>query len=659
MKKSIFGHFSFLKLVILAAVFPTLYWGCGNSQVAPMSPQSGAVQNKLVTGVAGATATAGGAWVNTTFSSQSSDFTVTFDATASASPTNDIVALSNGAQTAYASFPCLVRFNPSGDIDAYNGSVSNYAGPFSVIPYSAGTVYSFTIVVHMAAQTYDVSVSQGGGASQVIGTGFKFRTSASALNDYGAYVSTSSGGTGSLTVNNFNVNSPDPTSTPTVTATPTTTSTFTSTPIPSGVTATAGGAWVNSAFTNQTTDFSANFDATISASPNNAVVSLSSGAQTAYASFAALVRFNTVGDIDAYDGNAGGYAASTTVPFTAGTIYSFTVALHMASQTYDISVSHNGGAAQVIGTGFKFRAAASSLNNYGLFVNAGGSGNLTVDHFTIAVLPTATPSNTPTVTNTPTSTYSPTATFTPTNTASPTRTSTPTATRTATSTPTRTATPLPGKSIDFSLWQLQLPTGSGTSPTIIQASQLVSGFSDAYFYTASDGWQAFMDPQTGITTSGSQHPRCEMRENGTWSASGTNTMTVTGKVTKVGGDTTTVGQMFNNTGSITLVELQYSKSAGGFKIFYEEAKGAGSYPTQTFVACPLNTPYTYVFSLTNKVAKVTINGTVAMTKTVSSAVSGDQFYFKCGNYDQNATAGSVTTTPYTIVEAGSIVVSHK
>jgi len=64
-------------------------------------------------------------------------------------------------------------------------------------------------------------------------------------------------------------------------------------------------------------------------------------------------------------------------------------------------------------------------------------------------------------------------------------------------------------------------------------------------------------------------------------------------------------------------------------------------------------------SLTGKVAKVTINGQVVFTKSVSSAVNGNQFYFKAGNYDQSATAGSITTSPESVVEIGSAVISHK
>ncbi len=222
-------------------------------------------------------------------------------------------------------------------------------------------------------------------------------------------------------------------------------------------------------------------------------------------------------------------------------------------------------------------------------------------------------------------------------------------------------------SIDYSIWVLQLPSGSGTSPTTISSSQLKSGYTSAYFYKGDDGGQVLMDPQTGITTSGSVHCRTEMREstaNGgeaAWASSGTNTMTVSGKVLKVGGGnsgTVTVGQLFNGTDSIPLIELQYSASAGGFKMLYEEAKGGGT-TTNLNTPVALNMEYTFTLALTKGVATVTINGKVVHTQTPSATALAKKFYFKFGNYDQTATAGAVSTTPYTVVEAYSVDVVHQ
>jgi len=226
---------------------------------------------------------------------------------------------------------------------------------------------------------------------------------------------------------------------------------------------------------------------------------------------------------------------------------------------------------------------------------------------------------------------------------------------------------IPGQSMDFSIWSLQEPRGSGTSPTTISPSQLVAGYSDAYFYKAADGGQAFMDTETGITTPGSTHCRTELREmtssgaRAAWAPSGTNTMDVAGIVTLLGRGSSgkvTVGQVFNSNDSIPLCELMYSASVGGFVLLYEEAKGAGTVvDLQTPVA--VNTPYSFQLSLTNGVLTVSINGQQVYSHTPSSSILSKNFYFKCGNYDQTTSSGAVTTTPYTIVENYSINVVHE
>ena len=175
-----------------------------------------------------------------------------------------------------------------------------------------------------------------------------------------------------------------------------------------------------------------------------------------------------------------------------------------------------------------------------------------------------------------------------------------------------------------------------------------------------------MDTQTGITTPGSTHCRTELREmtssgaHAAWAPSGTNTMDVTGQVTLLGGGSSgkvTVSRVYNSNDSIPLGELQYSASVGGFILHYEEAKDAGTdIDLQTPVA--LNTPYSFQLSLTNGVLTVSINGTQVYSHTPSSSILANEFYFKCGNYDQTTTAGEVTTTPYTIVEIYSINVVH-
>jgi hypothetical protein len=216
-------------------------------------------------------------------------------------------------------------------------------------------------------------------------------------------------------------------------------------------------------------------------------------------------------------------------------------------------------------------------------------------------------------------------------------------------------TPMP---IDYSIWQLQLPTGSGTNPTTISPSKLLTGYMDSYFYPGPDGGQMFMDPNTGITTSGSTRCRTELRESTTsggqaaWHTTGTNTMTVTGKVVK--GSAVTVAQVFDGGGGNTLCELQYNGK--GFGLFYEESKGSGGNVPLNAPA-PLNTKYSFTLSLSKGVLTVTINGKQVYTHAPGTANS--TFYFKVGNYDQGTSAGPISTTAHSIVENYSVVVVHQ
>jgi len=129
-------------------------------------------------------------------------FTATYDATPSVSPENAVVGLSNGAATAFGNLGCIARFNPSGDIDAYNGSA--YAAA-ATIPYSAGVSYHFRFVVNVTAHTYSVFVTPAGGSELTVGSNFAFRSTANtmtSLNDWNLFVDSSIGGA-SLTANNL------------------------------------------------------------------------------------------------------------------------------------------------------------------------------------------------------------------------------------------------------------------------------------------------------------------------------------------------------------------------------------------------------------------------------------------------------------------------
>jgi hypothetical protein len=142
-----------------------------------------------VSNAACSVATSGGPWINTPFASQSGKFTAVFDATPSAT-VNAVVGLSQGAETSYAGFGVLVRFNASGQIDARNGGV--YAAD-AVIPYSAGVTHRFRVVVDVGAHTYSAFVTPAGGIERSVAMNYAFRTeqaTVSSLDSWGAFSAT-------------------------------------------------------------------------------------------------------------------------------------------------------------------------------------------------------------------------------------------------------------------------------------------------------------------------------------------------------------------------------------------------------------------------------------------------------------------------------------
>ena len=151
------------------------------------------------------------------------------------------------------------------------------------------------------------------------------------------------------------------------------------------VTATGGGAFVNTPFVAQTGTFTATFDATPSLSHMNSVVALSHGAGTTYTAFANLVAFNgTAGTILARNG--GSYAGPTpAIPYSGGNTYHFRLAINIPSHTYSIFVTPPGGSELTVGSNFVFRMeqnTVTSLDHYGVFVGA-TSGALRVCNFAV------------------------------------------------------------------------------------------------------------------------------------------------------------------------------------------------------------------------------------------------------------------------------------
>ncbi len=161
----------------------------------------------------GVTATAGDGLHTTALSStQTGTFTAQFDWVTSASPINSLVGLAPAVPTAYTGLAAIVRFNPSGLIDARNGGA--YAAATS-IPYSAGVSYHFRLLVNIPAHTYSAYVTPAGGSELTIGTNYAFRTEQAGATSLSYWsVAADPTPTGSTTVTNFSIGTPAVTASP-------------------------------------------------------------------------------------------------------------------------------------------------------------------------------------------------------------------------------------------------------------------------------------------------------------------------------------------------------------------------------------------------------------------------------------------------------------
>ena len=165
-----------------------------------------------------------------------------------------------------------------------------------------------------------------------------------------------------------------------------------------------------------------------------------------------------------------------------------------------------------------------------------------------------------------------------------------------------------------------------------------------------------MDPTTGWTTSGSLHPRTELREAATWPTSGTNLLDATVKVSQVP-DHTTIAQIFQGSGpSKPLCELQVT-SSGVIQLLLENTNQGGNANDHTITTVPIGQKFNYELKLSGTTITVTANG-VVQNFTMDSSFDGESFYFKAGDYDQSAVSGTPKTTPGTVVHFYALKITH-
>jgi hypothetical protein len=215
----------------------------------------------------------------------------------------------------------------------------------------------------------------------------------------------------------------------------------------------------------------------------------------------------------------------------------------------------------------------------------------------------------------------------------------------------------PGGNFNLSIYTLQLPTGSGTSVTQIPSSQLVgaNGYTNpAYFWTdKTDGSMTFWDPESGVHTPNSSYARTELRENGAWASSGSNTLSAEVRVVSVT-KSVCVGQVHldDSQSSKPLTELYYH-SNGDIYLGIENSPTGGQ-TTHYITNVALGAHWTYSINVSGTKLNLTVNGSKT-SYTIPSSFNGYRNYFKAGDYNQSA---SSSTSNGAKVKFYSLTVSH-
>src|SRR5438270_218531 len=197
-------------------------WASGNRAVATITATSeGQSGTASVTVTAppppGTCLTSSATWQNTAFATQTGAFTAEFDATPNSAAMDGTVGLAAGVAASNTDLAVILRFNPSGQIDARNGGA--YAAA-SVMAYSAGTSYHFRIVGELATRSYSAYGTRAGGAEATLASGFAFRTEQSAVTALAQWALQA--GTGTHTVCNFSLGGTTPAPVATVSVSPAT-----------------------------------------------------------------------------------------------------------------------------------------------------------------------------------------------------------------------------------------------------------------------------------------------------------------------------------------------------------------------------------------------------------------------------------------------------
>jgi hypothetical protein len=229
-----------------------------------------------------------------------------------------------------------------------------------------------------------------------------------------------------------------------------------------------------------------------------------------------------------------------------------------------------------------------------------------------------------------------------------------------TTNPTTNNAQLPTQVLNLSNWKLQLPIGQEEKPDEIKQPALATYKNDQYF-TVVNGAVRFRAPVNGVTTSGSNYPRSELREmtnngsvNAAWSpTSGTHTMTIDQAITAVPQTKKHVvaGQIHDGSDDVIVIRLENTK------LFVDIGGTDGPTLDANYT---LGKRFTVKFEVKNGKTNIYYNGATSPVYTMNSSYTSA--YFKAGAYTQSncsTDAGNCNANNYGEVMIYGLQVTHQ
>jgi len=209
----------------------------------------------------------------------------------------------------------------------------------------------------------------------------------------------------------------------------------------------------------------------------------------------------------------------------------------------------------------------------------------------------------------------------------------------------------PGSSIDYSIWELQTqepdnPTAQVPLFHVYSSERLQSRDYSPWWYGDTEGeWDYFMTSPRGFTSPNAASSRTELRERtpgadqeAWWYHRGYHSMRVEYRVPYVGlisgpGSRTAIGQMKPHAGQIEVFV---------WDDFNATTLALGGFPHTSDLSgvnIAQDEPFTVTYRMIDSVATMYFNDNETPFFRQNIAGFMDNFYFKAGNYDQNAPRG--------------------